>query len=95
MNKVIAGAALSAVVLCLSACGWKKDGADTIDKAEGEILERSVSDDMLPYDRLKSQPPLVQPEEGASSGAAQPDDAASGAPSAEPPRPVAAAAPAL
>lgn len=45
--------------------------------AGGEILERSVSDDMLPYDTVRSQPPLVSeaPEDDASGDAEAEADA--------------------
>jgi hypothetical protein len=87
MNKLIAGASLAAIALCLSACDSQQETPSTIRMAEGEILERSVSDDILPYDRLTSQPPLEQPEGRESSGAVQPDDAASDTPPAEPAAP--------
>ena len=29
-------------------------------RAEGKILERSVTDDMIPYDTIRSQAPLAQ-----------------------------------
>lgn len=65
MKKAIAKAAsgVMVMVMSLSACdGGKEDATPTISKAEGEILPRSVSDDMLPYDTLQSQPPLAAPE---------------------------------
>ena len=51
-----------ALVLCaalaLGACsGDKKD--EGAGKAEGEILPGSTSDAMLPYDTVRSQPPLA------------------------------------
>lgn len=50
--------------LALTGCGKeeKKEAAT----AEGRILERSVTDDMLPYDTVRSQPPLALPEDMAS-----------------------------
>ena len=37
--------------------------------AGGKILDRSISDDMLPYDTLRSQPPLAEPERAKAAGA--------------------------
>lgn len=51
--------------LALAACG---SGADKKQKdqrtAAGEILPGSVSDAMLPYDTVRSQPPLAPKETG-------------------------------
>lgn len=64
MSKAIAAAMLTIASVWLGGCGsGGRDATDTIDRAEGEILDRSVSDDMLPYDTLRSQPPLADPEE--------------------------------
>jgi len=69
MNKALAAATLGAFAMCLSACGDRKqEAAPTIEKAEGEILTRSVTDDMLPYDTVRSQPPLAEPEDKKSDG---------------------------
>jgi len=58
-----------AVALCLAGCGSGTErAAETIDKAEGEILSRSVTDDMLPYESLRSQPPLEVPAGETSQG---------------------------
>jgi hypothetical protein len=68
MNKAMATATLALATACLGACGDNsRPASDTIDKAEGEILERSITDDMLPYDSLRSQPPLADPEEAEKS----------------------------
>lgn len=62
MNKTL-GLAASLALLTLSACGEKgKDGAKG--SAEGEVLEGSISDAMLPLDTVRSQPPLA-PHSGA------------------------------
>ena len=37
--------------------------AQTGGSAAGEVLEGSISDDMLPYDTLRSQAPLADPSE--------------------------------
>lgn len=48
---------LTALPLVLAACqGEKKAQQGT---ATGEILPASVSDEMLPYDTVRSQPPLA------------------------------------
>jgi len=52
-------------LLALGGCGDKKDDTAKV-AAGGEILPRSVSDDMLPYDSVRSQPPLLAPEKAGS-----------------------------
>jgi hypothetical protein len=77
-----------AAALTLGACDRKDEGAG---KAEGEILPGSTSDAMLPYDSVRSQPPLApKAQASAKAEAEQPEDAASDAPAA----PEAAAEPA-
>lgn len=50
--------------------------------ASGEVLEGSISDEMIPLDQLRSQPPRAAPEPGEESSGAgsapagQPADAA-------------------
>jgi hypothetical protein len=46
----------------LAACGKSSDGSDRR-SASGEVLPGTVSDAMLPVDKLKSQPPLLAPSE--------------------------------
>lgn len=62
-------ALIVAVPLALAACG--SGGSDKKGKdqrtAAGEILPGSVSDAMLPYDTVRSQPPLA-PKESAKPG---------------------------
>jgi hypothetical protein len=68
--------------------------------ASGEVLEGTISDDMLPLDKLKSQPPLLAPSEGKTTPEGVADEAsgaddATSETSAEPdtaPTPAAAAA---
>ncbi len=57
-----------AATLCaaLAACGDKQKQTTEGD-ASGEVLEGTISDDMLPLERLQSRPPLVEPS-AASSG---------------------------
>ena len=52
--------ALPPLVL-LAACG-KNAPADDSRSASGEVLEGTVSDAMLPLDRLKSEPPFEDPK---------------------------------
>lgn len=57
MKPAIRLACLAALPLALVACqGEKKAQHGT---AEGEILPGSASDAMLPYDAVRSQPPLA------------------------------------
>lgn len=58
MKPAVTFAWLCAAALSLAACGGKQD-ADRQGTAGGEILKRSVGDDMLPYDTVRSQPPLA------------------------------------
>jgi hypothetical protein len=71
MKKAIASSVFGIVAMSLSACdGGTGRATPTISKAEGEILPRSVTDDMLPYDILQSQPPLAGREDGKTTGTA-------------------------
>ena len=73
-----------ALALALAACGDEPEEAAGEDgrSAPGEGLEGSISDEMLPYDRLRSQPPLAEVVEsdegegGEGAGAAPAADAA-------------------
>ena len=42
--------------------------------ASGEVLQGTISDDMLPLDKLKSQPPLLAPGEGKTTPAGVADE---------------------
>ena len=50
-----------AAAITLTLCGCQQDAKKPAAKAEagGEILPGSASDAMLPYDTVKSQPPLA------------------------------------
>jgi hypothetical protein len=52
--------ALPALAL-LAACGSKTSGNDSR-AASGEVLEGTISDEMLATDRVRSEPPLEDPE---------------------------------
>lgn len=56
----------------LAACD-KPAGKDSR-SASGEVLEGTISDDMLPLDKLKSQPPLLAPSERATTAAVAEDE---------------------
>ena len=58
----------------LAACG--EEPADDGRAASGEVLEGTISDAMLPLDRVQSEPPLVDPEAFAEAQ----DEADAGAP---------------
>lgn len=72
-----------APILALAACGGAEKKEKDQRTAAGEILPGSISDAMLPYDTVRSQPPLAPPEtaKGSPKGATavKPDGAASDA----------------
>ena len=83
----------------LAACN--EEATDDGRAASGEVLEGTISDAMLPLDRVQSEPPLEDPEafaEAREEAAADADgdepagEAEGEAPDAEPPEPGAAAA---
>jgi len=49
------------VLALLAACGGTSSGNDSR-AASGEVLEGTISDEMLPVDRVRSEPPLEDPE---------------------------------
>jgi hypothetical protein len=57
----------------LTACGG--DTPDDARAPSGEVLEGTISDAMLPVDRVRSQPPLAAPERtaGGEDGTATDD----------------------
>lgn len=80
-HKTIAAAAL---VTLLAACDSGSDGAADGRTAEGEVLGGTISDEMLPFDTVKSQSPPLRTE---PTGDAESDDAdgEEGEVAAEPP----------
>ena len=72
MTRLISAALLLALPLSLGACN--KQDATRDANASGEILPGSISDAMLPEDRLTSQPPLApqaaRPGKAAATAAA-------------------------
>ena len=89
---------LPALALSLAACGEEQQGADDR-TAQGQILEGTISDDMLPLDTATSQPPLMKeaPKAAGSQGAseaASEGDAAEDADSLDAQQPAVESAPA-
>jgi hypothetical protein len=62
-------ACIAALSLALAACQGEKKAARQ-DAGGGEILPGSTSDAMLPYDTVRSQPPLAPIATGKPSGKA-------------------------
>ncbi|GAA0284055.1 hypothetical protein GCM10009127_26870 [Alteraurantiacibacter aestuarii] len=66
-------------VLLLAACSDDPDAVQESDgrEASGEVLEGSISDEMIPLDQLQSQAPHLQevPASGAPTAAADEGDA--------------------
>ena len=89
---------LAAAAGLLSGCGDEAESGQVADDgraAAGEVLEGSISDDMLSYDSLRSQPPLAElsdiPEsEGGPPAPAAPGTEASPAAPEQPPSDTAA-----
>ena len=46
----------------LAACGGDNTSGNDGRAASGEVLEGTISDEMLPVDRVRSEPPLEDPE---------------------------------
>lgn len=66
-----------AALLALPACDYFGGQEEVAGDASGEVLPASVSDEMIPVQDLKSQPPAlaVQPGEGSTGGAEGADSA--------------------
>ena len=86
--------ALAALPLALAACQGEKKPAEAR-TAQGEILDGSVSDAMLPLDTVRSQPPLAPEatETGKPGKEGKHGDASSEAASEAAEAPAAAATP--
>jgi hypothetical protein len=93
MIRPLAATTLAALLLTGCGDGNRKDGPAR--SAEGEILGQSVSDAMLPLDRVRSQAPLAprSAEPGETKKDAKPAGDAAEKPS-EAPAPAAAESPA-
>jgi hypothetical protein len=70
-------ALILALSLGLAACEGENKGPDAR-TAVGEILPGSASDAMLPYDTLRSQPPLAPPSGAAGKAKGKGDGADAG-----------------
>ena len=73
----LAPALMMAPLALLAACSDDAP-ADDGRSASGEVLEGSISDAMLPVDRVRSQPPLEDPEAFAEAVEGEESDAESG-----------------
>ena len=67
-HRPLAALALAAL---LAACG--RD-APQEGEASGEVLEGTISDDMLDLDQVRSQPPLADPTAAGAGGAGTAED---------------------
>ena len=73
---------LLAPVLLVGACSDESGTPeDEGGSASSEVLQGSISDEMIPYDRLRSQPPLAELLPGEDAGAAGARGAAGAPPS--------------
>lgn len=64
-----------ALVLALAACGSDGPSPDSDSRqAEGEVLEGSISDDMIPLDQLRSRGASADAEDLAEDGATDASD---------------------
>lgn len=74
----------AAPLALLAACG-EEAPTDDGRAATGEVLEGTISDAMLPVDRVRSQAPLAAPERtaGGEDGTATPGTDAEATPAAE------------
>ena len=59
-------------MLLLAACGGDAPANDSR-SASGEVLEGTISDAMVPVDRVRSEPPLEDPEAFAKARSKAPD----------------------
>lgn len=82
MVKISALPALS-LALLVAGCGGESAPADDNLAASGEVLEGTISDDMLPLDDLRSQPPLVEPASTPQGGSSPAGSAAAAAAAAD------------
>jgi hypothetical protein len=77
MNSIVRIAVTMLGAMALSACGGPESGASNGGAENSRILEGSVSDEMIPYEKLRSEPPAARIEEdedlsGKSTGPATP-----------------------
>jgi hypothetical protein len=72
--------------LALSACGGSGDSAAKGEAVNSRILEGSVSDEMIPYEKLRSEPPAakIEADEAGGEGAGQGGGTSGSTPGGEP-----------
>ncbi|MXP41833.1 hypothetical protein GRI75_09290 [Altererythrobacter soli] len=63
----------------LAACGDEPAADGDGRSASGQVLEGTISDDMLPLDKLQSEPPLLAPELAPSRDGARGEAGEAGA----------------
>ena len=71
-----------AALLALAGCHGAVQKTDNQRTAEGQVLKGSISDAMLPYDAVTSEPPIAAPRPVAAPDAAEATDTPSEAASA-------------
>lgn len=70
MTKTTRSCVLLAFACTLAACGSDKSGTSAA-SGSNEVLQGTISDEMIPYDTLRSQPPPAKiATEGTGSGSA-------------------------
>lgn len=86
VRHAIVGTAAVLAAMALVGCGSGE--SESKGPAQGnQILEGSISDEMIAYDTLRSEPPLAKPAEGeggAAAGSARGESGDASAPTAEP-----------
>ncbi|MCB5426130.1 hypothetical protein H0274_12745 [Altererythrobacter sp. CC-YST694] len=87
----LAPALLAAPALLLAACGSEKNKDDRT--ASGQVLQGSISDEMLPLETVTSKPPLIRESSGGGPGAAASEEAGEDAEALDAQQPVVPAAP--
>ncbi len=93
--------ALTAIgATALSACGGSGDSQPDAEAVNSRILEGSVSDEMIPFEKLRSEPPAAKIEvdedggKGDGQGGPRPgNDPAAGPVAADPAQPLPSATP--
>lgn len=84
-------AVLAVPALLLAACGSEKNKDDRT--ASGQVLQGSISDEMLPLDTVTSKPPLIKESSGSGARAASSDAAGEDAEGLDAQQPVVPTAP--
>lgn len=87
LRNLLAPVLAATLAATLAACG--SDGAAPVDdtrEAGGEVLEGSITDDMIPLDQLQSQGESAEPEgeDGEEGGSASTSGETEAAPAEEP-----------